>query len=325
MAGIAQSMKDLVNTFNLRVIADFLQTLKDYNPALKNTLIKEYKTGPVASQNYFFADFLGDLQEMTGDRKFEDMPDSYKFIISNKKWDKGVRVKEEDIERAAALSSVNQQIAALDVYRQKINELPILAKRHPVKRALTMVEAGEASTYGTCFDGQCLYDTTHAYDIKAGSQNNIVTGTGTTLAQVHADILSAIGALKGFTYTAGGSTEFLNEEVTKVMCLIPAALEPVFFQLKNQSELSAGVKNLVQGMFDYQLRPFSDANDYYVFADDNSNFKAIIHQEEVAPKLDTASPNDESVKKTGFYEYGVRYRGNQAYGAWWKTVKVKNT
>lgn len=327
MAGTSQAMKNLVDALSVKVTADTVKILQEYNPKIKSSLIKQYNMGLGASQTYPFAEFLGDLTEMTGDRKFQDMPEGFKFTVTNKKWDKGVRVKEEDVERAAALASLNAQMAALDFYKQKINELPILAKRHPVKRALTFLENGDASTYGTCFDGQNLFDTTHAYDVVAGSQTNIVSGTGaTTLATIHADVLSAVALLKGFTYTAADdSLEPLNEDVSKVMIVGPVELETLFLQLKTQENISTTVKNSLFGMVDYVTRPFTDKTDYYVLCDDNEPLKPIIYQEEVAPKLDVPSPNDESVKKSGFYEYGIRYRGEVAYGAWWKAVMVTNS
>lgn len=115
-------------------------------------------------------------------------------------------------ERAALANSMD----GLNIYKQRIAELPIMVKDHPIEMALDMLEVGDASTYGTTFDAQNMFDTTHDYKDSAGTQNNIVTGSGaTTVALLLADFQSAKARMNGFYYQQGGSSNAKKRKLNR--------------------------------------------------------------------------------------------------------------
>jgi phage major head subunit gpT-like protein len=106
--------------------------------------------------------------------------------------------------------------------------MPQMAKDHPNELALDMLEVGDAATYGTTFDTQNLFDTTHDYATAAGTQSNLLTGTGVTVATVIVDLGSAISALNAFYYKQGGTANSKKRKLNKNMKLLVVCPDELF-------------------------------------------------------------------------------------------------
>lgn len=321
MTGTEYTVKNLVNQFNIALNLDFKQILKRIEDPLKQAVVKKYNSGLVKTTHYPFGEFVEGLEQLTGDMKYQDAAKAYDFTITNVKWGKGYKVDRGEFERA-------QNIQGLNFYQQQINELQIRAVDHPYERAMTLLINGAASTYGTCFDGQNLFDTTHSFSNTSGAQSNIVSGTGsTTLAALHTDILSAIGALAGFSRTNAASETRLLNKVTGIHIVCDPSKYHLFLDLMSQTDISSTVKNsaksFIKGLSVY---PQLDAKDYQVIdVSESGTYAPIIYQEEVAPEFRTPNTNSDSFRKADELEWDAYYRGQQAYGAWWKAVVVNNS
>lgn len=315
---------DLVAEFNIVARTEYNKAYQSFEPQF-SALMFEYQSGPVETMNFPFFEFLHGMEEFTGSRTHKLFPEGYKFQVVNKEWDMAVDIRMKDLDRAAQVSSLN----GLNPYKTRIAELPRIAKDHPVELAFEMLEAGDANTYGTCFDGQNLFDTTHSYSLAAGTQSNIVTGTGTTVDQIHADVLSALSRLNGFYFNQGGTTNAkkrkLNPVVGRFLIVAPDELYGQLYELQTKSRLASSGDNTLLNRFDFVTRPFTDANDYYVCLVNDPTFRPFLYQIEKAPMLDVPNPNDESMRERKVATWGVYGRYNVAYGAWWKTVQVTNT
>lgn len=285
----------------------------------------EYQSGPVASVDFPFFGFLQTMEEFKGSRKHQEFPEGYKFTVQNKEWDMGVDVYLKDLERAANTGSLK----GLDPYRLRISEMAAMIKSHPVELAYLMLAAGEANTYGTCFDGQNLFDTTHSYSVSAGTQDNILTGGGTSIVNLHDDIVKCLSKFAGFSFDLATDqlARRLNRDVTKLFIIAPNELNGALFSLKNKELLgttAGAASNSVKNTFDYITLPFADANDWYAILDDETMFKPFLYQIEKGAVIDQPSPNDESIRENRRATYGAYGRYNVAYGSWWKVVKVTN-
>lgn len=318
-------IKDLVALFNTRARIEYNKAYQEMEPEFGD-LLYEYSSGPVETMDFPFEGFLRNMEEFKGSRIHQTFPDGYRFQVSNKEWDVAVDIKRANLERATML---NSPVQGLNLYLQRIAEMPKMVKDHPVELAFDMLEAGDANTYGTTFDGQNLFDTTHDYGTSAGTQNNIVTGTGVTAALIHADILSVMSRFKSFYYTQGNTGNAqkrgLNKGSIRPLIVAPVELEGVLFDLKNKSVLATGEENTLKGSFDYCTKFFTDANDWYALLRDEPVFKPFLYQVEMPTELDFPTPNDESVKEKKILTWGAYGRYNVAYGAWWKAIKVTNT
>lgn len=315
-------VKALLALFNTAARTAFNMAYQSVEPQLKG-LLYEYPSGPVESMNFPFFGFLSGMSEFTGTSQFEMFPDGYKFTVTNKEYQGGVQIRSKDIERAANVDS----IAGLNIYKQRIGELPQQAADHPNELALDMLEVGDANTYGTTFDAQNLFDTTHDYATAAGAQSNLLNGTGTTLANVIVDLNSAINAMNGFYYTQGGTANSKKRKLNKSMKLLVVCPDELFstFDTIRQSQLINNSTNTLQGRFDVVSRPFTDTNDWYLINTDISDGLALfLYQVEKPVELEYPTMNDESYKNNKVFKWNAYGRYAVAYGAWWKGVMVTN-
>lgn len=321
-------VKALLALFNIAAKTDFNREYQKVEPQIDG-LLYEYPSGPVETMNFPFFGFLKGMEEFTGTRKHQSFPEGYKFTITNKEWDMGVEIKAADIERAANVGN----ISGLQIYKQRIAEMPQIAADHPFELALDMLEVGDASTYGTTFDGQNMFDTTHNYGTSAGTQSNIVTsGSGTSAANLITDLTTAITRMNSFYYMqdeASGTSNSKKRKLNKKMKLLvvcPDELYGTFEQVRTQRILASGEENPMMGRFELVSRPFTDVNDWYLINIDKSdNLGAFLLQMEKPAQLETPSVTDESYKNNKRFQWGAYARYNVAYGAWWKAVQVVNS
>lgn len=319
------TIEQLIAQINVIVRTDFNRNYQEFEPQFKD-LMHEYQSGPVASNSFVFSEFLTGIEEFTGSRKHNLFPDTYKFTVVNKEWDHAIDIKRRDLERAALINSID----SLNIYTQRIGDLPKLWADQPVELAFDMLEAGNASTYGTTFDGQTFFDTDHSYSTSAGSQSNIVTGGGaTTVALLIADIQACWARFDGFTYNQGGTGNSkkrkLNKSMNKILIIAPTQLGSLFRTALTQERLASGESNPVAGTFELVTRPFTDTNDWYMVILDDPFFRPFLYQIEKPVELDTPTPQDESARERKVFTWGGYARHNVAYGAWWTAIKVTNS
>jgi len=319
--------KDLIAEFNIVARTEYNKSYQEFDPKFSELLF-EYQSGPVASSTFPFFEFLKGMEEFTGSRTHQTFPDGYKFTVVNKEWDMAVDIPRKDIERAVSMGG--QAIKSLNPYKLRISEMPKQAKDHPVELAFDMLEAGDSSTYGTTFDGQNMFSTTHNYGVVAGTQSNILTGTGTSEAQIEADLDAAEQALDGFYYeqgdTGNAQRRALNKNgVEKIMIVCPIALGTIFRKLNTKDRLSSGESNAWKGRLTVVTKHFTDVNDWYAVLNDDPVFKPFLYQVEKNVELDMPTNQDERARENKIYTYGAYGRYNVAYGSFWKAVQTTNT
>lgn len=319
------TIEQLIAQINVIVRTDFNRNYQDFEPEFKD-LLHEYESGPVASNNFVFSDFLAGIEKFTGSRKHNLFPDAYKFPIVNEEWDHAVDINRKDLERAAAIGSIQP----LNIYTQRIGDMPKMWADQPIELAFDMLDAGTASTYGLTFDGQTFFDTDHSYTTTSGTQSNIVTGGGaTTVALLIADIQACWARFDGFTYNQGGTTNAkkrkLNKSMNNVLIVAPTQLGSLFRTALTQNFLASGESNPVAGRFKLVTRAMSDANDWYMIILDDPFFRPFLFQVEKRVELDTPTPQDESARERKIFTWGGYARHAVAYGSWWTAIKVTNT
>jgi|GEM_PF-2500039 len=324
-------ISQLVESYNVVARTEYNKAFSDQEPIFKDMCF-EYNSGLVESKTFVFTDFLGEIEEFTGSRVHETFPDGYEFTVTNKEWDKGVDVLRKHIERASKLMEVGDQITQLNLYTIRIGELGKMSKNKPYELAFTMLEAGDASTFGTCFDGQNLFDTTHSYSTAAGAQSNQVTGTGSIAyleASLHADIISVRTRFASFFIQQGGSSNArkrkLNQGNARMHIVAPVELDGLLWNIQTKTKLANGEDNVLKDAFDYTTRHFTDTDDWYALLLDEKMFRPFLYQVEVPFELDMPKITDDSARENKLFTWGTYGRFNVAYGAWWKAIQVVNT
>ena len=196
MSGVIASFEETVERFNLSANTQFSKNQIEFNPMLKDLAYK-YNSGAI-SESFFYVNLLfsshGDFKGTASYKKINEL---VKQSISNvEKEVVGVEILRREFVRAQQANS----ISGLSMYLNSIGNLAIEAKNAPFEDAIDLLEQGETNAFGTCFDNQNLHATTHSYSAAAGSQSNLLTGTGTTTAQISVDIKSAMNAMNSFFY-----------------------------------------------------------------------------------------------------------------------------
>lgn len=252
--------------------------------------------------------WLGRVAQMREwvDTKVLDQLRGFDFTIKNKDYESTLEVDRNAIE--------DDQ---LGIYRPRIQDLGARAKNHPDKLLSEVRRAGAATL---CYDGQFFYDTDHV-EGGSGSQSNKLTGTGTTAAQVRADLFAAKAALRKFKDDKG-EPFILGMGNNSVVAVIPPDLEKVFDELNNPAPGATTPKTPI----DYEIDPYlTDANDWYLDYT-GAPIKAFVHQ--TRKPIDFVALDDPNASENVFmrkkYYYGVEGRYAMSYGLWQMSILTTN-
>lgn len=333
MSGIQKSFSDVVADFNLSAQTEFNKQYEMLEPAFKNAAFR-FNAGAVANSKFFINMLFGDVKEWKGTQEYRSVDKIISQQINHVEYfAEGIPIPIREFKRAMAANS----ITGLDMYIKNIGSLAPRAKDAPYELMIDYLEAGEASTYGTCFDNQNFFDTTHSFNDTAGTQSNLVTGTGISLAQLSADLKTAISELKGYYFetdtgnTATKKRRLLNKGQMKLVVVAPSDLYAKLMDLRTLElivvDSNGGTQsNSLRNSFELVAHPFADANDWYVMELSESTVKPFLISVEDEGSLHTPQENSEALVNLQQLRYafnGLSY--GVAYGAWWKAIKVKNS
>lgn len=318
-------LKDLVLQFNLAVDTAFNKGYAELEPQIAG-LAYEFMSGSVASTKFPITKIMSKIRAFDGNRKHMSVADAFYVTITNEEFDGAVDVPRRDLMRAMAANS----LTGLDMYVKEINALGSEAKETPYEDLLDLIEQGHTSTYGTCFDAQNFFDTTHAFDNVAGTQSNLLTGTGVTEALITADLLSAFSALRGFYYSmdseGGGNKKKRKLNKTFNITLVCDDSLVEIFEKINKAEYLDGKTNSLKGRLNNIVgRPMTDTNDWYIFEVSESNVKPFIISMEERPVVQNPDVADNNMREHKVMTWGLEgFSYGKGYGAWWKAVKTTN-
>lgn len=327
-----QKVLQLLDEFNKSISIGYNKLYEEHQPDLKG-LVQIESSGFSKKLAFYFTNFLKGIEKTAkGEaRNHFVFPDSWKFEFTHDRYTNAIDVPVEDIEQASRLQTLGMGLQDLATYARLTTDLAMQAKDHPLDLALELLEAGAGSSKGLAYDGQYFFDTDHSYrpDV-AGSQSNIVTGTGTSLAQLKADLLSVISRFSSFNYDQTGASNWqkkpLNKSIAgKIFIIAPTQMAGALYELKySKSVSSTGEDNTVRNAFDYMTQTFSDTNDWYAILIDQPTVRPIIVSIEKPAVLDYPQVNDFMWKENQLATYGLNGRWTAVYGAWWKAIKVTN-
>lgn len=253
--------------------------------------------------------WLGNVPQLTewlDERKLNGILD-YNYEIANKDYEATLQVDRNSVE--------DDQLGAIKL---RVNDLAVRAKQHPRKLLIETVVAG---TSELCYDGQAFFSTSHVSG-KSGTQSNLFTGTGTTVAQIEADFDAAIAAMSVYKDDQG---EPLNDSEPQITIMAHPSLRANMEKLFN-SDVISGSTNTKKGAVKkiiYSSRLSAAPTDWYMF-NTGAPLKPFIMQERQAPKfggLEGASDRGFMSKR---YVYGIDYRVGFGYGLWQYAAKINN-
>ena len=226
---------------------------------------------------------------------------SYDYTIKNLDWATSVPINENDVN--------DDQTGAIGLFPQMLAQRIM---KHPEKLIVDLLINGDSNL---AYDGLAFFANRSVND-------NLLSGNGTTLANLDTDLNSALVALAKFKDDQG---EPLNIRGNMIVC--PVALENTFRRLvesKADPTASGGVDtyNPYSGRFTVVSDPrldADDANDWYLLAT-NEVVKPLVFS-----MRQEADNRFEKKNLTKTWVWSADYRGNGGYGLPHLAVKTTNT
>lgn len=281
-----------------RAMAEF-QAARMINPGIMRGAMRVPSNGAYEKLGWVGA--MPAVSQWLGERNAKEF-ESYDYTVKNLDWQAAVPINENDIN--------DDQTGALQMIPQ------MLARRimsHPEKLMFDLLTGG---TSGLAYDGVAFFSNASG----ARTIDNLLAGTGVSLAQLEADLDAALVAMAKFTDDQG---EILNIRGDLVVC--PVALERKFRRLvQSNTDATAsveGVYNPYRGIDvigDPRLDA-ADANDWYLLAT-SEIVKPLIYQ--IREEADASMEKKNLTKQ---WVFGADYRGNGAYGLPHLAVKTVNS
>jgi phage major head subunit gpT-like protein len=229
---------------------------------------------------------------------------SYDYTIKNLDWAASTTINENDIndDQTGSIERASKMLV------QRI-------LKHPEGRLISLLVDGDTKT---AYDGIAFFSNVSA----PRTIDNLLTGTGTTLAQLKADLIAALVAMAKFTDDQG---EYLNLRGNMIVC--PVALMTDFATLvgsQSDPTVAAGI-----GAMNPFLNKFTVIGDPRLDADDANDWYLLCTNEPVKPLAvqtrQEAKTNFEKKNLTKTWVYSADYRGNVGYGLPHLAVKTVNT
>lgn len=227
------------------------------------------------------------------------------------------RIPNKDYEATLQVDRNSLQDDRLGAVQVRINDLARKARIHPRKLFFETLEAG---TTELCYDGQPFFSASHTEGVS-GVQSNLQTGTGTSLAQLKADIDTAEATLLSYKDDTG---EPYNEGMVRMGIVCHPQLKRKFEELNTLTQINNsdnGMRGRIS-QITYSSR-LSDVNDWYL-ADISEGMKGIIKQDRTAPEFESLEGDSDNGFMRKQYLYGIDYRIGFGYGLWQKMIKVTN-
>ncbi len=245
------------------------------------------------------------MSEWTDERKIKALND-FDYSLTNKDYEATLGVNKNDL-RDDRLGNV----------KIRINDLAARAKQHPRK---LFFEALLAGTTSLCYDGQPFFSASHT-EGESGTQTNLYSGSGVTLAQLKADLTGAIAQMRGIKDDTG---EPLDEAPPKIAIVCPLGMESLFDELNTLVQISSS-SNSMKGKISSIVSSgrLTDANDWYVM-NVSEGIKPFIRQVRQKPEFAAQEGDSNNGFMRKRYAYGIDSREVFGYGLWQKAIKVTN-
>ena len=265
-------------------------------------------TSDGADEKYGWLGQSPSMVEWIDERRLKALND-FDYTLKNKDYEATLSVDRNEL--------ADDRMGAIKI---RINDLALKAKStHPRRLFFDALVAG---TTALAYDGLPLFSASHQ-EGASGVQSNIVTGTGVTVAQITADLDTAILRMRSFKDDVG---EPMSEVDPAIGIISPLALQKTFRNINTLDYIGDGVQNTYKGQIKSIVSSsrLVDANDWYV-VDISPGIKPFIHQLRqpvTFAALEAGSDQGFMRKK---YAYGVDSREVFGYGLWQKIIKVTNT
>jgi len=246
-----------------------------------------------------------EMQEITDEIPIEDIL-SDAMTVTNKDWGTSIKVS-KNLIKDSRLGSITP----------KLQTLAEAARNWQIPHLQSMILNGAATTvWGACYDGQALFSGSHS-EGESGTQDNDLAGTGTTLAQVQADLATVVATMASWKDDKGNRVYGISPDT---IVIPPAGALIDRFRALLQGKQAEGTGDYTDIVKRVLINPeLTDLTDWYAFCTTRP-IGALMYQERQAP-----TTGEQTMDLWTYIQYGVQARGNFFYGDWRCAVRTTNS
>lgn len=255
-----------------------------------------------ASEKYAWLGDVPIVKEWIGDKTIGGLKE-YDYEIRNKDFYTGFSIDRNELE--------DEQISGIT---PRVQALAATVARWPWQLVVNLIING---TSGLAYDGNAFFAN------RTSPNDNLLSGTGDSVAQLRADISTARAAMMRFNSDAGRPMGLMMDTV-----VVPPELEaPMLEAVRSQTAIAVDGNGQAFNPANGWIRnvitfpELSDTNDWYGFATGFA-IRPFIFQSRsgVRTVLD-----DTQVARNRKLDYSAEMRGNAGYGFYQMAVKVVNS
>ena len=256
------------------------------------------------TEDYAWLLQIPQAREWLGEKQAKQLADA-KFTIRNRAFESTIQIDQHDMD--------DDQVGSFDIMIRLLVEAMMEKPRSLISDLIVN------GTSGLAYDGVAFFSNASGARII----DNLLAGTGTTLAQLSADLDTVRAAMMAFVFESGGAP--LNIVFDTIYC--PPALTGNFerlFQSRADPAATAGTDTFNPWAGKAVVVPdarLSDATDWYA-ARTGGVLKPLIWQTRSPPK---GVVDDSHVKRDHMIDASSEMRGNAGYGLPHLMVKVVNS
>lgn len=308
-------MPQMTGDFQAALFTDFEEMYNEWFFAAQNvndfTKFCDVINATTLTTNLNFMETIPQFSEWLDERKLQSIGPAYNYSVAARHWEVTIEIDRDTLDDDR-----------LQLERQKIAHLGLEAGRAPWQLFINALVAN-----GTGYDTVAMFSTAHTQNGQA-NQSNIVTGSGTSIANIMADIATVKA---NFRLVKDGQGRPMNLGSTGLHILAPPAMEQQLNQIANNDfvvvNVSSGIfgqeSNYLKGMFDFTIDPYlTDTDDWYAF-DTGQPAKPFIYINRKAPEFTSldapTSPENWMRRKL---MYGADWRSAIGYGPWYLAQQV---
>lgn len=292
------------------IIGSFYEMLAAPAPTWIDQVSMQFE-GDMESETFKWLGMTPTMREWIGTRLAKGLRENG-LTIQQKKWESTLEIPVDWIRR-----DKTGQI------RIRIGEQADRARLHWGSLLSTLINNGDGSVSGLCYDGQYFFDTDHS-EGDSGAQSNSIsyaaaTGTTPTIEEMQGAILSAVAKILGFLDDQG---EPLNEGAQKFhlqvpLTYMPQAVGALGATVINQSSNLLSALGSLEGMsFSLYTNPrLTWTTKFAVFRSDG-RAKPFIRLEELPLEIRAVAEGSELEFNNDVHRYGLKAIHNVGYGYW---------
>ncbi len=283
--------------------AKFQQALaQDLDARLVGTFMTVTSTG--RQENYGWLENVGTLEEVIDEVSIDGVFKSNQTII-NRTYAKAIQAPQDDLD--------DDQVGGIF---QRVQDLTVRGRMFP---QVLLIQ--EIIDNNNSYDNVAFYSAAHTTG-DSGVQSNLLTGTGTTLAELKTDFDSSLQAMLGFQDGSGNPIHETDISI-RPLVLAPTALFGLFRDLQNAALIN-NTTNTIQGAFDLvSSSRLVDPDDWFMF-NTAMPIKPYVWQTRAPLAFTRLDQNsDIGVLKERFV-WKIRLRGAIGPGFWQMAVKTTN-